>query len=74
MSLAGAKMPVGSCSGTDIGRIVGIDRIESGRHAVSLKSSLKPDQEAKARLELRPSGETERVAANVGDGGQTSEE
>lgn len=44
-------------------------RIESGRHAVSLNSSLKPDQEARARLELRPSGETERVAANVGDGG-----
>jgi hypothetical protein len=49
-------------------------RIESGRHAVSLDSSLKPDQEARARLELRPSGETERVAANVGGGGQTREE
>ena len=49
-------------------------RIESGRHAASINSSLKPDQDARARLELRPSGETERVAANVGDGGQTREE
>jgi hypothetical protein len=36
-------------------------RVASGRHSISFASSLRPDQEARARLELRPRGRTESI-------------
>jgi hypothetical protein len=40
----------------------------SGRHSISLKASLMPQDEAKAKLELRPRGSLERVAGDTTTG------
>jgi hypothetical protein len=40
-------------------------RITSGRHTLVLDAVLRPDQSARARLELRPRGRTERVPADA---------
>jgi len=49
-------------------------RIAAGNHTLSFSSSLRPEQEAKARLELRPRGGVEQVALNDVGGAQTREE
>ena len=45
-----------------------------GRHSIRLDSSLRPEQQAKARLELRPRGRAERVVVAGADGAHTREE
>ena len=49
-------------------------RIASGRHTIRMDSSLRPEQQAKARLELRQRGRAERVGAAGSKGAPKHEE
>ena len=48
--------------------------LASGPHTITFDSELRPEQEAKAKLELRPRGPTERVVTTDEDSNQTREE